>query len=183
MFSGQGRFDGMEVELYEGKFAGGFDLEEDEGEQVSYDTTFVFMVTAVAGKTTFDVTNQGDVKRVTQFDLRDVVILNPEDANAQFVLQELAGNLLGADELEGQGSVLAAIADAEADDEVELTLLRYTRTRTILKLNMSARWVPRQSARSASVPIQASKASWTAQHRPSHESGQFRNYDFGCSVW
>jgi len=121
MFSGQGRFDGMEVELYEGKFAGGFDLEEDEGEQVSYDTTFVFMVTAVAGKTTFDVTNQGDVKRVTQFDLRDVVILNPEDANAQFVLQELAGNLLGADELEGQGSVLAAIADAEADDEVELT--------------------------------------------------------------
>ena len=120
MMSGQGRFDGMEVELYEGKFGGGFDLEDVDGERVSFDTTFVFMVTAVAGKTTFDMTNQGDVKRVTQFDLRDVVVLDPEDANAQFVLQELAANLLlGEDEMSGQTTVQAAIADTEVADEAE----------------------------------------------------------------
>lgn len=118
MYSGQGRFDGMEVELYEGKFGGGFDLEDDEGERVSYDSTFVFMVTAIAGKTTFDVTNQGDVKRITQFDLRDVVVLDPEDANAQFVLQELANNLLvGEDEVPGQTTLQQHIDAVEEDDE------------------------------------------------------------------
>lgn len=121
MISGQGRFDGMEVELYEGKFGGGFDLEDVDGERVSYDTTFVFMVTAIAGKTTFDVTNQGDVKRVTQFDLRDVVVLDPEDANAQYVLQELAGSLLAEEEIPGQTTVQAAIADADAADEAAYT--------------------------------------------------------------
>ena len=110
MMSGQGRFDGMEVELYEGKFGGGFDLDEIDGERISFDTTFVFMVTAIAGKTTFDVTSSGDVKRVTQFNLHDVVVLDPHDADGQKILATLASDLLSKEaasaQLPGQTSIL-----------------------------------------------------------------------------
>ena len=85
----QGRFDGMAVEVNEGKFGGSFDIPEEEGEQISYDTTFVFVVTGIAGRSTFDTTKAGDVKRLTQFDLHDVVVLSAEDAEA--ILAQVRG--------------------------------------------------------------------------------------------
>ena len=122
MMSGQGRFDGMEVELYEGKFGGGFDLDDVDGERVSFDTTFVFMVTAIAGKTTFDVNTSGDVKRVTQFNLHDVVVLDPEDADAQYVLQALASDLLSKEDdsqMPGQTSIESVLEEDDYDEEYE----------------------------------------------------------------
>lgn len=74
----QGRFDGMTVDFNHGKFAGSFEIPEDVG--VSYDTTYAFVVTAVAGKSTFGSTKSGDIERTTAFDLFDVQVYAAEEA-------------------------------------------------------------------------------------------------------
>ena len=113
----QGRFDGMTVEINEGKFAGNFDIPDEEGENVSYDTTFVFVVTGIAGKSTFDTTKTGDVKRLTQFDLHDVVVLSAEDAEV-ILTQVNGGSTFDPNEIPGQ------LSSYDYDDDANLITRR-----------------------------------------------------------
>lgn len=115
----QGRFDGMAVEVYDGKFAGGFDLPEDIGEAATFDTTVVFVVTGIAGKSTFDVTKSGDVKRTTQFDLHDVVALDPDLAVKVLNLVNSDGEAVGVPQ-QVPGQLAADFDDGDEYEDAEL---------------------------------------------------------------
>jgi NACalpha-BTF3-like transcription factor len=68
----QGRFDGLPVEIYDGKFAGTFDMEPEQGEDVAYDDVLTFLVVAVAGKVAIGATKSGDLKRTNTFEILNV---------------------------------------------------------------------------------------------------------------
>lgn len=76
----QGKFDGIHVEMYDGKFAGTFEIESELGEKISYDDVVTFMVVTTAGKASIDSNKDGDLKRTNYFDLSQVQILSNEDA-------------------------------------------------------------------------------------------------------
>jgi len=73
----------------------------------------VFVVTGIAGKSTFDTTKTGDVKRLTQFDLHDVVVLSAEDAEV-ILTQVNGGSTFDPNEIPGQ------LSSYDYDDDANL---------------------------------------------------------------
>lgn len=78
MSTNQGRLDGLVVEMYDGRFAGAFEMDSDIGESIAYDDVVTFMVVAVAGKASFDTNKSGDLKRTNTFEVTNVSIV-PND--------------------------------------------------------------------------------------------------------
>ena len=73
----------------------------------------MFVVTGIAGKSTFDTTKTGDVKRLTQFDLHDVVVLSAEDAEV-ILTQVNGGSTFDPNEIPGQ------LSSYDYDDDANL---------------------------------------------------------------
>lgn len=63
----QGKLDGFPVELYDGRFSGVFELEDEEGEAIGYDDTVTFLVVASADKAAFSTLKNGELKRTNTF--------------------------------------------------------------------------------------------------------------------
>lgn len=110
---GQERFDGFAVAVYDGKFAGSFDLEDDMGNELAMDEVVTFVVTARVGGANFDTTKAGDIKRTNKFDITSATALDPTLAsNVLNVLSQApSGNQLTI-----QGAI-AAQEDEDLDDE------------------------------------------------------------------
>lgn len=105
----QERFDGFAVAVYDGKFAGSFDLEDDMGNELAMDDVVTFVVTARVGGANFDTTKTGDIKRTNKFDITSATALD----------QTLANNVLNVLSQAPQGNQLTiqgAIADQQAED-------------------------------------------------------------------
>lgn len=111
--SGQERFDGFAVAVYDGKFAGSFDLEDEMGHELAMDDIVTFVVTARVGGANFDTTKTGDIKRTNKFDITSATAL--DQALASNVLNVLSQAPAG-NQLTIQGAI-AAQDDEDLDDE------------------------------------------------------------------
>lgn len=115
IISGQERFDGFAVTVYDGKFAGGFDIGEDMGQELAMDDIVTFIVTGRVAKVAFDETKTGDIKRTNVFQVTSSTALDPTLATT--VLNTVAPDLPDqkiAPQMPGQRSI-----DDELDDELD----------------------------------------------------------------
>lgn len=101
--SEQERFDGFPVTLYDGKFQGGFDLEDEGADDIRYDDVVTFVVTARVGGVQFSETKLGDVKRTNVFKVTSSTAL--EKDMAEKVLNTLGVSVNGVNA--GQMSLTA----------------------------------------------------------------------------
>jgi len=75
---GDQRFDGVDVELFGGRFKGAFDVPEDQGSDMAYDEVYSFVVTARVGDVDFRENKTGDLRRINVLELQEVVVLTPQ---------------------------------------------------------------------------------------------------------
>lgn len=78
--NGQQRFDGFAVSVYDGKFSGGFDLEDDLGSKVAFDDVVTFLVSGRVSSVGITETKLGDLKRTNTFQVTSSVALEPKQA-------------------------------------------------------------------------------------------------------
>ena len=114
MAKNQGRFDGLPIEIYEGRFAGGFEMDQEIGESIAYDDVVTFLVVAVAGKANIDATKSGDLKRTNYFDVESVSIVPPESATQ--VINEIGALVDGVNA--GQLKLGQNPTESWADEEI-----------------------------------------------------------------
>ncbi len=69
-------FDGFAVALYDGKFGGTFDLDEDMAKEMAFDDVVTFVVTARVGGVGITDTKTGDIKRTNTFQVVNSVALD-----------------------------------------------------------------------------------------------------------
>jgi hypothetical protein len=74
----QQRFDGMEINVYEGKLTGSFELEDVQATNMNLDRVVVFVVAARLGKAQVEPTKDGDIKRTNTFVVSELQILEGE---------------------------------------------------------------------------------------------------------
>lgn len=103
--SNNGRLDGIAVDLYNGRFSGSFEIDEEVGESIAYDDVVSFLVVGTAGKANFNATSKGDLKRTNVFEVTNVMILTPE----------VAASLLHKKDNSGQLTILDALHNQEED--------------------------------------------------------------------
>ena len=113
--SNQGRLDGLEIDIYDGRFGGSFDMDTEVGQTISYDDVVTFMVVAVAGKANFDTNKSGDLKRTNVFEVTNVQIV--PDSMAVKMANEL--NVLVPGVNGGQLTLTGPSVTASFDDEEE----------------------------------------------------------------
>lgn len=101
------RFDGFEVNVYEGSLTGKFELEDAQAEKLSLDRIAVFVVAARLGKASVEATKDGDVKRTNTFVVSELQILEGE-------LRDQAIQYLA---MPSQGVLEFGVDDDEDDDE------------------------------------------------------------------
>lgn len=80
LVQGQERFDGFAIATYDGKFSGGFDLDEDLAKDIGFDDVVTFVVTGRVGSVGIGETKTGDVKRTNTFQVTSSVALDPSMA-------------------------------------------------------------------------------------------------------
>lgn len=113
ILSGQEQFDGFSVSLYEGTFSGGFDIDEDMGQELAYDDVVTFVVTGRIGGVKIAETKTGDIKRVNSFQVTSSVALDPKMASV--VLNAIAGQQPAT----GQQTIQGAIGDDDDDEPLD----------------------------------------------------------------
>jgi hypothetical protein len=103
----QGRFDGFPIALYEGKFTGTFDLDEQMGENLVFDEVATWIVTTRCSGASFSDTKLGDIKRVNTFQVTSSVVLD----------QAMAAQLLKGVGVvpRGQRTIQDALSDVDSD--------------------------------------------------------------------
>ena len=106
----QQRFDGMEVNIYEGKLTGTFELDDVKASAMNLDRVVVFIVAARLGKAQVEPTKDGDIKRTNTFVVSELEILEGELRNQ--AIQYLADP--------SQGVLDFGVED---DDEIEAELV------------------------------------------------------------
>lgn len=111
--NGQERFDGFAVSVYDGKFTGGFDFDEDLAQKIGFDDVVTFVVTGRVGAVGITETKLGDLKRTNTFQVTSSVPLQPKDA-------EKLLNSLGQS-VNGVNAGQLTIDDALAVNTEELT--------------------------------------------------------------
>jgi MoaA/NifB/PqqE/SkfB family radical SAM enzyme len=112
----QESFDGIPVTVYDGKFAGSFDLAEEVGEKLKFDDVVSFVATAAVSKVNMGtVAKTGDMKRSNTFEVLNVLPIDPEVAKAFF---EAGGAVAPQDAAQVLAAAVAR-AEAQVDDEEE----------------------------------------------------------------
>lgn len=106
----QMRFDGFEVNLFEGRLQGGFELDELQSGKLNLDRIAVFVVAARLGKASVEATKDGDVKRTNTFIVSELQILEGE-------LRDQAIQYLA---MPNQGVMDFGVEELDDDDEAEL---------------------------------------------------------------
>jgi hypothetical protein len=99
---GQQKFDGWDVELFEGKFTGGFDVDREVAAQILYGDEVTFLVTASAKGVGFKDNADGDMKRTNAFTVNEALVLDDEklvktvrDAVINGAVQSVGGQMPG----------------------------------------------------------------------------------------
>lgn len=87
MSKSQTNLDGVAIDVYDGRFAGRFDIDEEKGRDIAYDDVVCFVVVATAGKAQFGTNKVGELKRSNVFDVTQV---KPVDSPTAFKLMAAA---------------------------------------------------------------------------------------------
>lgn len=82
-------FDGEAVTVYDAKFAGTFDLPEEEGAKMRFNSIVTFLVTAEVGKSEVTSTKSGDLKRSNRL---DIVAIRHIDSQAAKIIEQAIVN-------------------------------------------------------------------------------------------
>jgi hypothetical protein len=106
----QQKFDGMEVNVYEGKLTGAFELDDIKAAGMNLDRVVVFVVAARLGKAQVEPTKDGDIKRTNTFVVSELQILEGE-------LRDQAIQYLA---MPDQGVLDFGVEEDEELDEAEL---------------------------------------------------------------
>jgi hypothetical protein len=87
------KFDGMSVDLYEGKFSGSFECDSLDASDVRIDDELYYLVRVRAKGASMDETRNGDLRRTNVFAVSDAVRIDNDTAfkistqkNAQLLL-------------------------------------------------------------------------------------------------
>lgn len=75
-------FDGLTVALYDGKFSGSFDLDDEAATTIGLDDMVTLVVTARVSGAAHSETKVGDVKRTNTFKVSKVVVLDPSQVKS-----------------------------------------------------------------------------------------------------
>ncbi len=86
-------FDGFAVSVYDGKFAGGFDIDESLARDIGFDDVVTFVVTGRIGAVAIGETKVGDMKRTNTFQVVSSVALDP--ALAEKLLNSIGAQVNG----------------------------------------------------------------------------------------
>lgn len=82
------KFDGYPIELYDGRFSGTFEMDEESGEGIKYEQSVCFLVVAHASKAAISTNKDGDVKRTNTFAVQRVEVISPEKAEELIATQQ-----------------------------------------------------------------------------------------------
>ena len=75
------KFDDKEINQYRGRFARPFDMDPEDGSQISHDDVVHFLVRARATKANVSESKDGDLVRTNVFSVTDVALMVDEDVN------------------------------------------------------------------------------------------------------
>ena len=85
-------FDGFPVELYDGRFQGRFEIDDEVGARIQYDDVVTFVVTATAHRVEVAATKDGDLKRTNTFVIDGVKVLTTAEIIAEAEGYPVHGN-------------------------------------------------------------------------------------------
>lgn len=74
----QMRFDGFDVNVFEGKVSGKFEMDDVQAGKLGLDRVVIFVCAARLGKAQVETTGEGDIKRTNTFAVSDVRMLEGE---------------------------------------------------------------------------------------------------------
>jgi len=90
-------FDGQRVDIHEGRFSGGFILEEEDGVTISNGDQVTFLVTARTSTPKFTlVKKSGDLKRQNTFTVEAAIPVDPDQA--KFLYDNIGASVEGVNE-------------------------------------------------------------------------------------
>lgn len=107
----QGRFDGFAIDSYQGKFAGTFDIDLDDGTRLGLDNEVVIVLVARVKSAAVQETSTGDLKRINS--LKPLEMKFVHNTERQRELREECGFMLPAPTLLDEN--LTAVDFSEAD--------------------------------------------------------------------
>lgn len=77
------RFDGLEVDQHQARFAGTFDIDSTDEHRMSLDAEIMFIAVARVGGATITETQSGDVRRTNKLDVRQVAVVRDKETQDQ----------------------------------------------------------------------------------------------------
>lgn len=90
-------FDGKPVEIYEGRFSGGFQISEFDGPDISYGDQVTFLVTARVQTPKFSTERRtGQLKRLNTMKVEDVQPLSRD--RAKYLLDQMGASVVGVND-------------------------------------------------------------------------------------
>lgn len=107
--NGRERFDGLVVDSYEGRFSGGFDVDEVDGRRLQWGDDVIVVLTARVKQATIRETAKGDVRRTH--------VLAPREV--RFASGDLAEQILDQFDLENAGAGIFAQPAAARPPDIE----------------------------------------------------------------
>ena len=104
-------FDGKPVEIYEGRFSGGFQISEFDGPDISYGDQVTFLVTARVQTPKFSTERRtGQLKRLNTMKVEDVQPLSRD--RAKYLLDQMGASVVGVND----GMLESKTSDEPEDD-------------------------------------------------------------------
>lgn len=100
------RFDGFEINVFEGRISGNFELDDLQAAKLGLDRVVVFVIATRLGKAEVSTSSDGDVKRRNTFTVSEARILEGDQRDQ--AIRFLAGT---------QGTLDFGLDDDEDDDD------------------------------------------------------------------
>ncbi len=117
------RFDGLEVDIHQARFAGTVELDPTDADNMSMDTTFVAVLVCTVGGAAFADNAKGEVVRTNKFKVDHFAVVR--DGELQNDLYDKLPALVGAPAVEPDPQMFAPKADdngeaiaVEAEDDL-----------------------------------------------------------------
>jgi len=104
-------FDGQRVDIHEGRFTGGFLLEEEDGVEIANGDQVTFIVTARTSTPKFTTTaKSGDLKRQNSFKVEAAFVIDPDQA--RYLYDNIGASVVGVND----GLIESKLAEGLLDE-------------------------------------------------------------------
>lgn len=114
-------FDGFGVEAFEGKFKGGFDLDQEVADEINHGDEVVFLVRTTVKGASFDDDKDGRIKRKNSFQIVDALVVEDLALVAEVERSVIYGARQSVDgQVKGQLNIdMVDLPVSDVDDEWE----------------------------------------------------------------